>query len=94
MITEKQWRTFCWDMYQVKRDLGCSWGDISLHGRPVDEINLNDYTIRTKLVGTPTMVYSFKESLHSHTKLKYLYRSVSVETNMERLYKFRRTMND
>ena len=84
MITKEQWQRFCWDLYETKKDLGCRWGDISLHGRPVAGVNLTDYTIRTNLQGTPTTVYKYKDSLSDNTQLKHLYRLVSVKTDMER----------
>jgi hypothetical protein len=89
VITRLQWVGFCWNLYNTKKHLGSRWGDITLHGRPIESIDLLNYYIYTVSAGEPRRRYSFEESLRDNLGEGELYRSVRVTTDFERLFKFR-----
>ena len=83
---------FCWNLYHTKKDLGLSWGDVTLHGRAIERIDLLNYYIYTLSAGEPRTRYTFEESLRDNLSERELYRSIKVTTDMERLFKFKRSL--
>ncbi len=91
MITKKQWKKFCWDLYDTKHIFG---DKLSLHSRRVDSIDLNGYRVVTTCAGTPKTVYNFEQSISDHNRLKDLYSSVRFEGSLDQLYQMYRVMNE
>lgn len=90
MITEKQWRKFCWDVYDTKKYIQ----DVRIKGRTISNVDLVDYKIVAIKQGFGPTVYTKQFSVDDYTKLEDLYGSVSVNANMKDLFKLYRKIEE
>lgn len=91
MITEKQWKQFCWDVYDTKRYIR----DVRIHDRTISNVDLVDYKITAIEQGFGPTVYTKSFSVTSdYTTLKDLYDSVTVNASMSDIYKLHRKIEE
>lgn len=78
MITKKQWTKFCWQLIELKKELG--YARVHIHGRAVSDVFMiyDPPFIKTTKTGTEPVFFKYGESFDNYTSLDRLYNAVTV----------------